>query len=65
MLVNFDSFTALADESVFKLEQMQKMPYSDDPNTLSNIMIEVNRDLMVLQRDGYTFLDLISDIGGI
>ena len=41
------------------------MAWSWDDVTLANISIEMNRDLTVLQRDGYTFLDLISDIGGI
>lgn len=41
------------------------MPYGWNDGTIANIFVQINRDLKMLSRDGYTFLDLISDIGGI
>ena len=65
MLVNLDSVTMLEDESVFELEELPTRPWGFDNVTLSNISIEMNLDLKYINREGYTALDLISDIGGI
>ena len=34
-------------------------------NTIMNINIEMNMDKIAIQRDIYTFLDMMSDFGGI
>ena len=64
-LFNFDSVTELEDGSVFELKQLEARPWGFDDITLANISVEMNRDLKLLSRDGYTLLDLFSDIGGI
>ena len=50
---------------MFELEPMASRPWGFDQNVLQNISIEMNLDLKYLSRDGYTVLDLLSDIGGI
>ena len=47
------------------MEELFQRPWSMDTITLSNISVEMNRDVLFVQREGYTSLDLISDIGGM
>ena len=62
---NLDDFTELEDTSVFKLEMANPKPYEKDYNAQMDITIEMNLDQEVIARTGYTFLDYLSDIGGI
>lgn len=64
-IVNLDDFTELSDESIFKLELLPMQPYEEDLVTLMDITVEMNLDLRVVARNGYTFLDYLSDIGGM
>ena len=36
-----------------------------DLNVQMDIMIEMNLDMGILSRSGYTFIDVLSDVGGI
>ena len=65
MLVDFDEMTELNDKSVFEFEELLTRPWTFDKVTLANISVEMNLDLKILKREGYTALDLISDIGGM
>ena len=65
LLLDLDQLTVMKDKTVFELEPMAPRPWGFDQNVLQNISIEMNLDLKYLSRDGYTVLDLLSDIGGI
>ena len=39
----------------------EKMEY----NVMNDIIIEMNSSLIMIERNGYTFMDVLSDIGGI
>ena len=40
-------------------------PYEKDLNVKIDITVEMNLNQMVIARDGYTFLDYLSDVGGM
>ena len=63
--LNLDALTVIEDETVFKVEAMAVRTYEKDVNVQMDISVEVNLDLEVLSRSGYTFIDVLSDIGGI
>ena len=63
-LITLDEYTEFQ-TSVFGVELSPGLPYSRDNPTLSRIILELNPDMIEITRDVYTFLDLLSDIGGI
>ena len=40
-------------------------PYEKDPVLQTSIVIEASLDQLFIQREGYTILDLLSDVGGL
>ena len=64
-MLNLDSMTELEDSSVFYFEPMSTRPYEKDNIVQMEINIEMNLDLTVISREGYTILDFLSDIGGM
>jgi len=63
--MNLDSLTVIEDDALFKLELLPTRPYTKDFNAMMDITIEMNKNLAVIQRNGYTIFDLMSDIGGV
>lgn len=41
------------------------MAYEKDDIVLMEATIEMNLDLKIIDRNGYTFIDLLSDVGGV
>ena len=44
---------------------MPSRSYEKDADTWFDLTIEMNLNLELIQRNGYTVLDLLSDVGGI
>ena len=65
MFINLDDLTELQDESIFKLEMLPLKPYEKDYNVQMDITVEMNLNQVIIARDGYTYLDFLSDIGGM
>ena len=63
--VDLDDITLHEDSSIFKLDKMTNLPYEKDRNVQMTITIEMSLELLVVARTGYTFLDVMSDVGGI
>ena len=63
--VNFDSLTELENDKVFSLVEMRQRPAQWDDDIIMNISFELSLDLLIVLRDGYTIIDIISDLGGI
>ena len=63
--INLDDLTELEDGTVFSLEEQTIRSYEKDLQTQMDITIEMNLSETVVARDGYTFLDYLSDIGGM
>lgn len=64
-IADFDDLTALEDGRVFSLIKQPVISYEKDKNAQVDITIEMDLNRKVISRNGYTLLDLISDIGGI
>ena len=64
-LINLDQLTEHKDPSIFKVDSMPLYSYEKDYNAQFDFTIQVNLDQKIISRDGYTFLDFLSDIGGI
>ena len=47
------------------MEALIPYSYEKDNDTMMDVTVERNLDLLSISRDGYTILDWISDIGGI
>ena len=57
--------TELEDDTIFNIRPLQPRSYEKDYNAQVDITFEVNPHQLVIARDMYTFLDLLSDIGGM
>ena len=56
----------MEDNTLFKMETLANKSYEgDDERVVMDITIEMNLDQGILSRTGYTFLDVLSDVGGI
>ena len=64
-MFNFQELTVLEDHSPFLLEKKGTISYEYDELTVNEISIEMNLSKYAIEREGYTALDLISDVGGI
>ena len=63
--IDMDELTELKDSSVFTVRQADLMPYGFDDEVIQGIQIMMDLDLLVIQRSGYTVLDILSDVGGL
>lgn len=64
--INLDQVTELEDSSVFKLVRMAPEPYEVEGETFIFMTgIQMNLDQTLIARTGYTFLDVLSDVGGL
>ena len=64
-VVNLDDLTLFEDIGVFTLEAMHLRPYELNPSVVTAMSFEVNPDVQVVERVNYTFLDAMSDVGGL
>ncbi len=65
MFLDLDSLTELEDDSIFTLERMPDRSYEKDYDAQFDLTIEMHLDTIEYKRQGYHFLDFMSDIGGI
>ena len=60
-----DELTELQDSTVFRLTEGNSVPFYTDKNLIQGIVIEMNAELTIVERTGYTILDVLSDVGGL
>ena len=66
LAINLDSITQLEDSSVFKLEPLfPRSAEIEGPHLVAQVSFEMNLDVVRIARDGYTVIDMLSDIGGM
>ena len=66
LALNLDSITELEDSSVFKIDSLSPRSAEYGGSTLvTEMSFQINFDVIKLQRDGYTLIDMMSDIGGM
>ena len=63
--IDLDDLTELTSEYPFKLEQMPTVTYEKDDIVQMEFTVEINSDLLSIERHGYTMIDLLSDVGGV
>ena len=64
-LVDLDDITNLENSEVFKFTLQASRPQEVHPELIVGLSFEFSLDLTVIERTGYTVLDVLSDIGGI
>ena len=60
-----DEYTEIESENFFKINHLTPRPAEWDSDVITNVSYEVSPHLNIIFRDGYTFLDILSDLGGI
>ena len=63
--IDLHDITEHDDDTIFKLDKLANQPYEKDLIVQMEVTIEMNLALSSVQRTTYTFLDVLSDIGGI
>ncbi len=64
-MLDLDSLTEVENDSLFALERFPDRSYEKDYHAQFDLIIEMNSSTIEYKRQGYNFLDLISDIGGM
>ena len=57
--------TEIYDDSIFELKDLPKRSYEKDSNVQMDITFELNLDRKFIMRKCYSFLDLLSEVGGM
>ena len=60
-----DDLTELEDDSIFELNQKLTTSYEGDYDVQMDLSVEMNLAKHRISRNSYTFLDVLSDVGGI
>mgnify|MGYP001359323254 FL=1 len=63
--INLDELTELENAEIFKMELSPLRPYEKDYKAQMDFTVEMNLSQMQIARAGYTFLDWLSDVGGM
>ena len=66
LAINLDDITKLEDSNVFDMKPLLQRPIDAklNPGLVWRMSFEMNLDQTVVTRDGYTILDVLSDMGG-
>ena len=64
MPLDLDDLTEFEADELFKVESLPIRSYEKDYHTQMNINVEMNLNLEIFEREGYTILDVLSDVGG-
>ena len=65
LAIDLDQITELEDSSVFRLEKLPLQFLERSPHFMMMLSFEINKNLDSIGRQGYNFIDMLSDIGGI
>ena len=65
LLINLDGLTEFSTIKPFILNEKPNRPDNRDKYMVSQIVIEMDLDAILISRVNFTFLDALSDIGGI
>ena len=65
LVFNFEDITLLNDDRLFRIEKGNSRPIETEERTVMKMTFEHNFDRNVVERDNYTFLDVLSDAGGL
>ena len=63
--LDLDDLTELENDAIFSVDQTSTLSYEKGYDVQMDIQFEMNLDKVTMARTGYTFLDVLSDVGGI
>ena len=63
--IDLDQLTELEDSSIFKFEKLPPQIINNRQEVMQMVSFEMNMDMDSVVRLSYTFIDMMSDIGGI
>ena len=63
--MNLDDITGLNDDSLFRLKPSKFVPFKKEEDLIQGVIIGMDLNLNVVDRSGYTLLDVLSDVGGL
>ena len=55
----------MQDARVFRLKKTKNIAFLDDHEIIEGFQITMNLDQTLIERAGYTVLDILSDVGGL
>ena len=64
-MIDLDGITEYMNDSLFRLDLKQVRPWEYDKVSQFVFSVELNFDLIVVERKIYSTLDFMSDVGGI
>ena len=64
-MIDLDELTQYMDNSLFRLDLMPVRPWEYDKVSQFVFSVELNFDLIIVERKIYSTLDFLSDVGGI
>ena len=64
-MIDLDELTQYMDNSLFRLDLMPVRPWEYDKVSQFVFSVELNFDLIIVERKIYSTLDFMSDVGGI
>ena len=64
LAINLDEVTELQDSSVFSLKRGD-VSHTNKKSVLFAIQLEIDYDKILIERNGYTIMDFLADIGGL
>ena len=62
--MDLDEFTEFEAEDLFYVEPLPTRSYEKDYAVQMDISVEMNLNLQIYEREGYKFMDVLSDVGG-
>ena len=65
MVVNLDDLTKIKNDGIFQIEKVQTRTYEKNYDVQMDITVEMNLSVKNVERAGYSFFDLLSDVGGM
>ena len=63
--IMLDEWTMINLEFLFRINKQEVLPYEKFDNTWVSVSIEMDLDVMQYERQVYTVLDMLSDVGGL
>ena len=65
MGIMLGDLTERTNDEIFKVKRMTTLPYEWTDNVWLSITVEMDFDTITYEREVYTILSLLSDIGGL
>lgn len=65
LTVKLDDITLLHDSSIFELRKSYMTAFHAEKDLIQGVWVQMDLDLTIVERQGYTALDALADVGGL